>query len=137
MLKRLLDSWIPRLLGTGAVASVIDHAVGLTLASVGLPTRTAAMAGKFAGSVFSYFVHRRFTFRDHAQSLLVSSLKFVFFAIVIGLMHGQVTVWLRDGAGLPYLVAAVLADLLVVTPSWMVALRFVIFPKAGPPAPTE
>ncbi len=131
MIKKLVGSWVARGLGTGAVASIIDHVLGLTLAALGVPTRFAAMGGKTAGAIFSYFAHRRFTFRDHDQSVVSSGAKYVFFAIVIGLAHGQVTVWLRDGLGLPYLVAALAADLLVVTPSWLVALRFVIFPKAS------
>lgn len=136
MIKKLIDSWVARGLGTGAVASVIDHVLGLTLAAVGVPTRFAAGSGKAAGSLFSYFAHRRFTFRDHSQSVVSSGAKYVFFAVLIGLAHGQVTVWLRDGLGLPYLVAALAADLLVVTPSWLLALRFVIFPKsiASPPS---
>lgn len=132
MLERVFGSWVVRGLSTGAVSSVIDHAVGLGLAVAGMPTRGAATGGKVAGAVFSYVAHRRFTFTDHRQSLKASGLKYTVTAVVITAFHGQVAVWLRDGAGLPYLAAAVLADALVVTPSWLLALRYVIFPAAKP-----
>lgn len=129
--ERLRNSWVVRVLGAGAVASIIDHLVGLTLATLGVPTRVAAGSGKAAGALFSYFAHRHFSFKDHAQPVLASSVKYLVFVVLIGAGHGQVVVWLRDGLGWPYLVAAVVADLILVTPSWMLALRYVIFPK-GP-----
>ncbi|MBE2253243.1 MAG: GtrA family protein [Myxococcus sp.] len=132
MWKRLRDSWVVRGLGAGAATSLLDHAVGVTLALLGAPTRAAAMSGKVVGAVFSYFAHRRFTFRDHAQPLVASGARYLAFVILITLVHGQVVVWLRDGLGLPYVIAAVLADVTVVTPAWMLALRYVIFPAAPP-----
>ncbi|MDX2015076.1 MAG: GtrA family protein [Myxococcaceae bacterium] len=132
MLRRLLGSWVVRGLSAGAATALVDHAVGLALAMAGLPTRAAATGGKVAGALFSYVAHRRFTFTDHQQSVGASGLKYVATAVVITALHGQMVVWLREGAGLPYLAAAVLADVLVVTPSWLLALRYVIFPAAKP-----
>jgi putative flippase GtrA len=130
VVRRLFGSWIVRGLSAGAATAVVDHTVGLALALAGVPTRGAATGGKVAGALFSYVAHRRFTFTDHQQSVGASGLKYVVTAALITALHGQVVVWLRDGAGLPYLAAAVLADGLVVTPSWLLALRYVIFPAA-------
>ncbi|MBM4781895.1 MAG: hypothetical protein GQE15_29805 [Archangiaceae bacterium] len=130
LLERLRSSWLVRGLGAGAMTSVIDHLVGVTLAFLGVPTRVAAGGGKAAGALFSYFAHRLFTFKDHSQPVLGSSLKYLTFVVLIGAGHGQVVVWLRDGLGWPYLVAAVFADVILVTPAWMLALRYVVFPKA-------
>lgn len=129
VLERLRNSWLVRGLGAGAVTSVLDHLVGVTLAFFGVPTRVAAGGGKLVGAIFSYFAHRTFTFKDHAQPVAASSVKYVTFVVLIGAGHGQVVVWLRDGLGWPYLVAAVLADVVLVSPAWMLALRYVIFPK--------
>ncbi|MCA3010793.1 MAG: GtrA family protein [Myxococcaceae bacterium] len=134
LLRRLSGSWVARGLGAGAATAVVDHSVGLALAMAGLPTRAAATGGKVAGALFSYVAHRRFTFRDHRQPLTASGARYALVAVAVTAAHGQVVVWLRDGVGLPYLVAAVLTDGLVVTPSWLVALRFFVFPAARPAA---
>jgi putative flippase GtrA len=130
VLSRFLRSWVVRGLSAGAVTAVVDHTVGLLLIALGLPTRVAATGGKVAGALFSYVAHRTFTFKDHQQSVARSGVKYLAVAVTVTALHGQVVVWLRDGAGLPYLVAAVLADVLVVTPSWLLALRYLIFPAA-------
>lgn len=130
MLERLKAFWLVRALGAGAIASVMDHGLGLTLAFFGAPTRVAAMSGKVVGAIFSYFAHRTFTFKDHAQSVAASGTRYVAFVVLTTVAHGQVVVWLRDTLGVPYLFAAVLADVLVVTPTWMLALRYFIFPPA-------
>lgn len=131
LLERLRGSWVVRGLGAGAATSVVDHLVGVTLSLLGVPTRFAAGGGKTAGALFSYFAHRTFTFTDHSQPVLGSSLKYLTFVVLIGAGHGQVVVWLRDGLGWPYLVSAVLADVVLTTPAWMLALRYVIFPKGS------
>ena len=130
MWKRLKASWLVRGLGTGAMTSVIDHTVGVSLAFFGAPPRVAAMSGKVVGAVFSYFAHRTFTFKDHTQPLAASGARYVGFVVLISLVHGQAVVWLRDGLGVPYVIAAVLADVTIVTPAWMLALRYVVFPPA-------
>ncbi|MDP3237384.1 MAG: GtrA family protein [Myxococcales bacterium] len=135
MWKRFKASWLVRGLGTGAMTSVIDHGVGVSLAFFGAPTRVAAMSGKVVGAVFSYFAHRTFTFTDHQQPLAGSGARYVGFVVLISLVHGQAVVWLRDGLGVPYVVAAVLADVTIVTPAWMLALRYVVFPSAKAAAP--
>ncbi len=137
MWKRFKASWLVRGLGAGAMTSVIDHGVGVSLAFFGAPTRVAAMSGKVVGAVFSYFAHRTFTFKDHAQPLAASGARYVGFVVLISLVHGQVVVWLRDGLGVPYVVAAVLADVTVVTPAWMLALRYVVFPPVAAPPKSD
>jgi putative flippase GtrA len=136
MWKRLKASWLVRALSTGAMSSVIDHAVGLTLASFGAPTRVAAMSGKVVGALFSYFAHRTFTFQDHSQPLVGSGARYAIFVVVIGALHGQGVVWLRDSSGVPYLIAAILADVVFVTPAWLLVLRYVVFPLAPEPRVT-
>jgi putative flippase GtrA len=123
-----------RLLGTGALSSLLDHGTGLACKLLGMPTRAAALTGKTVGAVFSYFVHRKFTFTDHGESITKSGFKYIFCVVVISLMHAQGVVWLNDVWQCPYLVAAIVADLAIVTPSWMLALRFFVFPRAKKPA---
>ncbi len=127
--QRLIDSWVVRSLGAGVVGSVLDHTVGTVCALTGLSTRWAAMAGKVTGAVFGFFALRYFAFVDHRTSLVGSAVRFVVVNAGIAVLHGQVTVWLRDGTGLPYLASALAADLLVVTPLSLIASRFAIFPR--------
>lgn len=125
-----MRSWIFRSLSAGAVASFLDHTVGLACAYAGVPTRWAALSGKVTGGVFGFFALRHFAFVDHRTSLVGSAARFIVLNGATALLQGQVTVWLRDGLGAPYLVSALLADLLVVTPVSLVANRFAVFPKS-------
>ena len=136
--QRLAKSWVFRSLSAGAVASLLDHSVGVACAFAGVPTRWAALSGKVTGGVFGFFALRHFAFVDHRTSLLGSAARFIAVNGATALLHGQVAVWLREDVGAPYLVAALVADLLVVTPVSLLATRFAVFPKhreadAAPP----
>jgi len=127
--QRLSRSWVFRSLSAGAVASFLDHSVGFACAFGGMPTRWAALAGKITGGIVGFFALRHFAFVDHRTSLLGSAARFIAVNGVTALLQGQVAVWLRDGAGAPYIVAALVADLLVVTPVSLIANRYAVFPK--------
>jgi putative flippase GtrA len=133
--ERLARWWVVRSLGAGIVGTVLDHSVGVVCAMAGVPTRWAAMSGKVVGFTFGFFALRHFAFVDHRTSLLGSAVRFAAINFCISLLHGQVTVWLREGAGAPYVVAAMTADLLVVTPLSLLANRYAIFPKHRERAP--
>lgn len=133
--QRLRDSWASRSLLIGAVATAVDLALGTTLILL-LPhavhgiekSRIAAMVGTLVGSTVSYFLNRRFAFKDQ-QHVAKSAWKFVVTTLVLSVVHGQAMVWLRDHAGVPYVPAKVLADLVVFTFTQLVVLRFFVFPQ--------
>ncbi len=126
---RMWNWWAARSLAIGAGSVAFDLATGLTLLWLGAPTRVAAMSGNAVGSTFTYFANRHFAFRDHAEPVAKSGLKFFLMQAMLAVVHGQVVVWLRDGQGLPYVLAKLLADVLVVTGPQLLLMRFVIFPK--------
>ena len=93
------------------------------------------MAGTTVGSTFSYFANRHFAFRDHKEPVARSGLKYFLMQVALGLAHGQAVVWLRDGLHVPFMIAKMCADLLVVTGPQLYLLRHFIFPaKANEPA---
>lgn len=130
--QRVLASWAVRSLGVGALATSLDLALGTTLLALGVPTRFAAMSGTTLGATFGFFANRRFAFQDHAQSLGSSAVRYVLVVLGTSAVHGQVVVWFRDGLGLPYVAAKLLADLLVLLPSQLVLMRYLVFPRAKP-----
>ncbi len=127
-LQRIYRFWLSRSLMIGAVSTTLDLSTGVLLLWLGASTRIAAMAGTTVGSTFSYFANRHFAFRDHQEPVASSGLKYVLMQAVLGLAHGQVVVWLRDGLGVPYLVAKMIGDLLVVTGPQLYIMRHFIFP---------
>ena len=128
-LERVWKFWASRTLMIGAVSTTLDLCTGGLVLWLGGPTRAAAMAGTTVGSTFSYFANRYFAFRDHEEPVARSGLKYLLMQAVLGVLHGQVTVMLRDGAGVPYVASKMMADLLVVTGPQMVLMRYFIFPK--------
>jgi putative flippase GtrA len=121
----------------GAVSTTLDLCTGGLVLWLGGPTRAAAMAGTTVGSTFTYFANRHFAFKDHAEPVAKSGIKFFAMQAILGVIHGQVVVWLRDGAGIPYVVAKMMADLMVVTGPQLLIMRHIVFPKtkAAPPKP--
>jgi len=126
--ERIWKFWAARSLMIGAVSTTLDICAGGLVLLLGGPTRAAAMTGTTLGSTFSYFANRHFAFKDHQEPVAKSGLKFILMQTVLGLAHGQVTVWLRDDLGLPYLIAKMSADLLVVTFPQLWLMRNFIFP---------
>jgi putative flippase GtrA len=132
LLQRLLGSWATRSLALGAVATVLDLSLGTSLRWLGVRTDLAAMSGTTLGAVFAFFANRSFAFRDHHQPMAKAALKFVLVSATLILIHGQVVKLLCDGQGLPYPLAKVLADVLVITFNHPLLLRYFVFPKAKP-----
>lgn len=130
--ERIWKFWASRSLMIGAVSTTLDLLTGLAVLSLGGPTRAAAMSGTTVGSTFSYFANRHFAFTDHEEPVAKSGLKFFVMQVVLGALHGQVTVMLRDWFHVPYVIAKMSADLLVVTGPQMLIMRHFIFPKKKP-----
>ena len=126
--ERIWKFWAARSLMIGAVSTMLDMSTGLAVLWLGGPTRAAAMSGTTVGSTFTYFANRHFAFKDHKEPVAKSGLKFALMQLVLGIAHGQVTVWLRDGLGVPYLIAKMCADMLVVTFPQLWLMRNFIFP---------
>lgn len=129
--ERLVKWWAFRSLAVGGVSVALDLGVGLTVLSLGGPTRLAAMCGTTVGSTWTYFANRHFAFKDHQEPVAKSGLKFLVVQAVLNTAHGQVVVWLRDVVGIPYVLAKMLADVLVVTFPQLWLMRNVVFPKKG------
>ena len=62
------------------------------------------------------------------------ALKFVLATSASMLIHGQLVVLLRDHAGVPFVVAKMIADIGVFSVGQLLLLRYLVFPKAKPPA---
>jgi putative flippase GtrA len=135
--ERIWKFWAARSLMIGALSTTLDLCTGGLVLFLGGPTRAAAMAGTTLGSTFTYFANRHFAFKDHQEPVAKSGLKFFVMQAVLGIIHGQVVVWFRDGFGIPYVIAKMMADMLVVTGPQLLLMRHVIFPKkkASSPVP--
>ncbi|MBI3180641.1 MAG: GtrA family protein [Myxococcales bacterium] len=120
---------------------MLDLAVGLVCLHVaGLGTRWGAMAGVAVGAAFTFFANRYFAFREHNPNLAKPALKFLLTTALAMLAHGQLVVFMRDGLGVPFLLAKLAADLCVFTFGQLLLLRFVVFPRpveSGLPALAE
>lgn len=127
--QRLSQWWAARTLALGVVATALDLGLGMTLRAFGVPTRTAAMSGTTLGATFNFFANRSLAFRDHQQPFVRSVIKYVVMAVTLSAIHGQVTTWLCDGKSLPYPLAKVLADVLVITLNQPLLLRYFVFPR--------
>lgn len=128
-LRRVWESWATRSLAVGAVATVLDIALGGTLLLLGMPTRGAAMTGVVLGAAFTFFANRHFAFKEHHPELASPAFRFVVATVLSSLAHGQLVVWMRDSAGIPFVVSKMGADLVVFTFGQMLLLRYVVFPK--------
>lgn len=126
--ERIWKFWAARSLMIGVVSTTLDLTTGSLILWLGGHTRIAAMSGTTVGSTFTYFANRHFAFKDHKEPVAKSGLKFFLMQAVLGIVHGQVTVWLRDGLGIPYVIAKMCADLLVVTFPQLWLMRNFIFP---------
>lgn len=129
LLRRLWSSWATRSLAVGAVATVVDVALGTTLLALGAPTRGAAMTGSIVGAAFTFLANRYFAFRDHAPALAAPAVRFVAVTLLSSALHGQVVVMLRDQAGVPFVVSKLIGDVLIFTFGQLLVLRYIVFPK--------
>ncbi len=128
-LRRVWESWATRSLAVGAVATVLDIALGGTLLLLGVPTRGAAMTGVVLGAAFTFFANRYFAFKEHHPELASPAIRFLIATVLSSIAHGQLVVWMRDNAGIPFVVSKMAADLVVFTFGQMLLLRYVVFPK--------
>lgn len=129
---RLSKWWLVRSLAIGIVSVSLDLATGGLVLWLGGSTRMAAMSGTTVSSTITYFANRHLAFRDSDSSFAPSALKFILMALVTNLIHGQVVVWFRDGSGIPYAFAKMLADMLVITGPQLLLMRYWVFPRPRP-----
>jgi putative flippase GtrA len=134
--EKVWKFWASRTLMIGAVSTALDLSTGGLVLWLGGTTRMAAMAGTTVGSTFSYFANRHFAFKDHEEPVAKSGLKYFVMQAVLGTLHGQAVVLLRDTFGLNYVVAKMSADMMVITGPQMFLMRYFIFPKR-PLAPAK
>ncbi|MBL8920569.1 MAG: GtrA family protein [Myxococcaceae bacterium] len=131
--RRLERLWAFRSLLVGAGAVLIALVIGWIVLGLGGPTRAAAMLGLAVAWLFTYVANRVYAFGDSDATLASSGIKFVAMAVGTTLVHGQVVTWLTDTIGVPFTVAKLAGDVLVVTIPNLLLMRFVVFPKRAPP----
>lgn len=133
-LHTIWNSWATRSLAVGAVATILDLVIGLSLKNFfHVETRPAAMTGVIVGSTFTYFANRFFAFKEQNPQLASSMIKFIAVTVVSSLLHGQVVVWLTDTLNVPFALSKVLADLAIFSVGQLLLLRYIVFPKAKVP----
>ncbi|MHB8873096.1 MAG: GtrA family protein [Myxococcaceae bacterium] len=131
LLRKLWSSWATRSLAVGAAATVLDIVVGLIcLHLIQLPTRLSAMSGVAIGGAFTFFANRHFAFKEHNPKLAKPALKFILATGLGMLIHGQFVVLMRDGVGIPFVMAKVIADLGVFSVGQLLVLRYLVFPRS-------
>lgn len=128
-LQRLKDLWAIRSLVVGVGAVLIAVVLGWVVLGLGGPTRLATMGGLAVAWVFTYVANKTWAFSDSDASVAGSTVRFVLMAVGTTLVHGQVVVWLTEGVGLPWTVAKLLGDVLVVTVPNLLIMRFIVFPR--------
>jgi putative flippase GtrA len=105
---RRLAGELARFVVVGATATVVHYAILVGLVELGrvalVPATTAGFAG---GAVTSYTLNRRVTF-SHQPHYGRGLAKFVAISLV-GMAMNAAIVWSLDRAGLPYLLAQVVA----------------------------
>lgn len=127
--RRLEGLWALKSLLVGVGAVVIALVLGWLVLGLGGSTRAAAMLGLAVAWLFTYVANRRWAFDDSDASLTSSGAKFLAMAVGTTLVHGQVVTWLVDTWAVPFTVAKLLGDALVVTIPNLLIMRFVVFPK--------
>jgi len=127
---RLTTSWATRSLAVGALATLLDLAVGLfALHVLSWSTRMAAMSGVAIGAGWQFVGNRLFAFREKQPEWLLPALRFLCETSAAMLVHGQLVVWLCGGWGVLFAVAKLLSDFVVFTFGQLLLMRWVVFPK--------
>ena len=138
LVKDAWRSWATRSLAVGAAATALDIMVGLVcLHLLGLSTRIGAMTGVAIGGAFTFFANRHFAFKEHNPALAKPAFKFVVATGLGMVVHGQLVVLMRDHAGIPFVLAKMIADMGVFTFGQLLVLRYLVFPKGKPSAGEE
>lgn len=127
--RRLERLWALRSLIVGAGAVIVALVIGWIVLAFGGSARVAAMLGLAVAWSFTYVANRAWAFDDSDASLGSSGLKFVVMAVATTLVHGQVVAWLTETWSVPFTIAKLLGDVLVVTIPNLIIMRFVVFPK--------
>jgi putative flippase GtrA len=131
--KRLWRSWATRSLAIGAVATVLDILLGISCLSLfAMPTRVSAMLGVVVGASFTFFANRYFAFKEKNPKLTKPAVTFIIATAVSMLIHGQFVVLMRDHAGIPFVLAKMIADIGVFSVGQLFLLRYLVFPKKQP-----
>jgi putative flippase GtrA len=128
-LKQVLKSWVTKSLAVGAAAVALDLVIGTGLiVFFEASPRVAAMSGTVVGGIFTFFANRHFAFSDTGSSMPQSAWRYGLTTLMLSLAHGQVVVMLQAHQ-VPFVPAKVAADLLVITFTQLVLLRFFVFPR--------
>lgn len=118
----------------GAVGTLAQYAILVAAVSTHVATPVAAsMAGAVVGAIINYILNAKYTFQHtgHAQALP----KFAIIAIAGALMNGGLMKVMISYIGLNYLVAQVLATLIVLGVTYSANSLWTFRPAPHPPTP--
>lgn len=116
----------------GAIGTLAHYAILVGLVSMHLATPVAAsMVGAVAGALVNYILNAKYTFQHtrHAQALP----KFALIAIAGAVMNGALMKIMIDKLGLHYLVAQVLATVIVLGVTYTANSLWTFRPSVRPP----
>lgn len=118
----------------GAVGTLAQYAILVCLVSAHIVTPVvASMAGAVAGAVINYILNAKYTFNhtEHAQALP----KFALIAIVGALVNGGLMKILISNLTLHYLVAQVIATVIVLGVTYSLNALWTF--RSTPPMPSQ
>ena len=123
-------SWVFRTLAVGALSTGCDLTVLISLVRWGgLDPVPAAVCGVGVGSAVNFFVNRAFSFKDSEGRMGGQALRYVLATGAAMSVHATVIFFLSDEWGLNYVLAKLLADVLVFAVGNLAILRLVVFPR--------
>jgi putative flippase GtrA len=126
----VVDGWAARSLAANALASVSDYAVLLFCAKVlGLPSSACAFFGLSVGVTASFLLNRRFAFRNSSASVGGALIRYVAAISSLIPLHAVAVGFLTDRAGIPIVLAKLLADATLLLGGQLLLLRYVVFPR--------
>lgn len=118
----------------GAIGTLAHYTILVSAVSMHFATPvTASMAGAVVGAIINYILNAKYTFNHtgHAQALP----KFALIAIAGALMNGALMKILNEMAGLNYMVAQVLATIIVLGVTYSANSLWTFRPTATEPKP--
>jgi putative flippase GtrA len=95
------------------------------------------VVGVVVGGTFAFFANRYFAFRDRQPGLAKPAVRFVLATLVAIAVHAWMVGLLADRMGVPVVLAKLAADVAVFSVGQLLVLRYIVFPRAEPPAPAE
>jgi putative flippase GtrA len=131
VLQRILRSWAARSLQVGALCTVVDVAVVVTLVRVlKVPTPLGSAGGVAVGSTLAFILNRHFAFRDKSSPVGPQAFRYALTTLGAMAVHAPLVGILVDRLDVDLVVAKLMADVLVFSVGQLLLLRFLVFRKS-------